>query len=192
MEIILASTSQYRKALLQKLQLEFSCHGPDVDETRLANESAKTMALRLAEAKAEDVASHYSSGLIIGSDQTAGLDNDILGKPGNAKNAKAQLQQCSGKEVVFYTGLCVIDAATNKTLSKVEEYRVCFRDLTEQQIENYIVKEAPFDCAGSFKCEGLGISLFSQLQGRDPNSLVGLPLIALCDLLIEFNMDVLA
>ncbi|MDO6692475.1 Maf family protein [Aliiglaciecola sp. 3_MG-2023] len=192
MKIVLASTSKYRKALLDKLQLDFICHKPNVVESRRLNESAKDMALRLAEAKSKDVARHYKSGLIIGSDQTASLHNDILGKPGTPQNAKMQLQQCSGKEVVFYTGLSVVDANSNKCISLVEEYTVCFRNLTDQQIENYIAKESPLDCAGSFKCEGLGISLFSQLQGRDPNSLVGLPLIALCDVLAEFKFDVLS
>ncbi|GAA6183285.1 Maf family protein [Aliiglaciecola sp. NS0011-25] len=191
MKIVLASTSIYRKALLDKLQLDFTCHKPNVVESRKPKESAKQMSLRLAQAKAEEVAEHYNSGLIIGSDQTASLDNEILGKPGNAKNAKAQLQQCRGKDVTFYTGLSVIEAASKKQISIVEEFKVSFRDLTDKQIDSYIAKEAPFDCAGSFKCEGLGISLFTQLQGRDPNCLVGLPLIALCDVLAEFKIDVL-
>ncbi|GAC14854.1 Maf family protein [Aliiglaciecola lipolytica] len=192
MRIVLASTSKYRKSLLSKLQLDFICHKPNVEEHSEPNESAQDMALRLAKAKAQDVAKHYPDALIIGSDQTASVDNAILGKPGNAINAKRQLQQCSGKDVIFHTGLCVINVATGQQESITEPYTVSFRQLTDLQIDNYIAREAPFDCAGSFKCEGLGITLFRQLHGRDPNTLIGLPLIALCDILDNFNISVLS
>ncbi|WJG07749.1 nucleoside triphosphate pyrophosphatase [Aliiglaciecola sp. LCG003] len=191
MGIILASTSPYRKILLEKLGLPFSCQSPQIAEYSLLNETARAMSQRLAVEKASAVARHHTSGIIIGSDQTAALGNEILGKPENHTNAVQQLVRSSGKTVIFYTGLCVIDAQTGRQRSVVEEFKVTFKHLTLHQIENYLHKEQPYDCAGSFKSEGMGICLFSDLQGRDPNSLIGMPLIALCDLLNEFGIDVL-
>lgn len=191
MDIILASTSKYRKSLLEKLGISFVCESPNIDEYSLLNESAKQMAERLAIQKARAVASHHRSGIIIGSDQTASLDQQILGKPGNFDNARIQLLNCSGKTIRFHTGLCLIDANTMKQRSVVEDYDVTFKELTMTQIEYYLNREKPFDCAGSFKSEGMGIALFKSLEGRDPNSLVGLPLIALCELLHSFGVDVL-
>jgi len=161
--LILASTSRYRKALLEKLGLPFECAAPDVDERPLAGESAEALVARLARAKADAVAQHRDHGLIIGSDQVCVCNNHILGKPGTIDNAIAQLMAAQGRSVTFYTGLCVLNAATNEI----------------HQVE----AELPLDCAGSFKCEGMGIVLFERLEGRDPNALIGLPLIGLIELL---------
>ncbi len=194
--IILASTSKYRQSLLKKLQLPFVCQAPDCDENHLPKESASDMSLRLAVEKAKSVAAHHKHGLVIGSDQTATIlnnqvNNSILGKPGTRENAINQLLNCSGNTVRFFTGLSVVNAQTNEIKHHIEHFDVIFRELTEQQITRYIDKEKPFDCAGSFKSEGLGIALFSRLQGNDPNSLVGLPLISLCNLLNEFGVETL-
>lgn len=191
MHLILASTSAYRKSLLQKLGLTFQCESPGIEEYSLLNETAQQLSERLAIQKARAVSNRFDAGIIIGSDQAASLGTKILGKPGNHANAVKQLVLCSGKTVTFYTGLCVIDAQTGKQRSLVETYDVSFRELTINQIEQYVRDEKPFDCAGSFKSEGLGISLFNSLNGRDPNCLIGLPLIALCDVLPEFGIHVL-
>lgn len=189
MDIILASTSPYRRHLLQRLQLPFRCLASGVDEQALAAESAAAMASRLAMAKARAVAQAYPDALVIGSDQVAALDSPdpgaprILGKPGNHAAARAQLLASAGQVVSFYTGVAVCIAATGFEQFHVEPFRVYFRELDDRSIENYLFREQPYDCAGSFKCEGLGIALFEQLEGRDPTSLEGLPLIALTDLL---------
>ena len=181
--IILASSSPYRQSLLQQLGIEFECHSPDIDESALDGESPSALAARLAEQKAKAVAEHYPNALIIGSDQVASLDGNRLGKPGNHTNAFIQLQSCSGREVNFYTGLCLYNSATCKQQLSVETFSVVFRELSTVTIERYLNKEQPYDCAGSFKVEGLGISLFERLEGDDPNSLIGLPLIKLVTLL---------
>lgn len=191
MDIILASTSPYRKLLLEKLGFPFDCESPNIEEYSLLNETAEQMAERLAIQKARAVASRHKSGIIIGSDQTASLGQQILGKPGNFDNARTQLLSCSGKTIRFHTGLCVIDANTMKQRCIVEDYDVTFKQLTVSQIEHYLNTEKPYGCAGSFKSEGMGIALFDSLEGRDPNTLVGLPLIALCELLLSFGLDVL-
>lgn len=191
MSLILASTSIYRKDLLRKIGLNFTCESPGIEENALLNETASQLSERLAIQKARAVAGKHDSGVVIGSDQAASLGPQILGKPGNHQNAVDQLLQCRGKTVTFYTGLCLIDALTGKQKSLVESFDVTFRELSPSQIESYVTKEQPFDCAGSFKSEGLGISLFTSLNGRDPNTLIGLPLIALCDLLPEFDVHVL-
>lgn len=181
--LILASTSRYRKALLEKLGLPFQCASPEVDETPIPGESAKALVRRLARAKAMAIAERHDHGLIIGSDQVCVCDGQILGKPGTVENAVAQLMRAQGKRVTFLTGLCVIDAASGHAEQMVEPFAVHFRSLDEAAIRRYVEAERPLDCAGSFKCEGMGIVLFEALEGRDPNALIGLPLIALIDLL---------
>lgn len=190
-KIVLASTSPYRKALLEKLHLEFTTAKPETDETPLVGESAIELVERLAIAKAQAIASKTPGALVIGSDQVCMNGSQILGKPGNHENALAQLKAASGKKVTFYTGLALINSDTGEISSLVEPYTVHFRVLTESMIENYIRLEQPLDCAGSFKSEGLGISLFSRLEGRDPNSLIGLPLISLIEMLAEQGVNVI-
>ncbi|MBP4041238.1 septum formation inhibitor Maf [Aeromonas sp. SrichE-2G] len=183
MPLILASTSRYRKALLEKLGLPFQCVSPEVDETPIPGESAEALVSRLAQAKAMAIAECHDHGLIIGSDQVCVCDGQILGKPGTVENAVAQLMRAQGKRVTFLTGLCVIDAASGHAEQMVEPFAVHFRSLDEAAIRRYVEAERPLDCAGSFKCEGMGIVLFEALEGRDPNALIGLPLIALINLL---------
>jgi len=193
--ILLASSSVYRKQLLEKLQLPFSMASPDINESSLTGESPEDYVLRLAITKAKTLADKYPNHIIIGSDQCAVLEVEgqqtILGKPHTVANAVTQLNQASGKQVKFLTGLCVFNSQTQQQLSLVEPFSVHFRDLTRVQIERYIEQEMPLDCAGSFKSEGLGIRLFKSLEGRDPNSLIGLPLIALVDLLEQQGIQVL-
>ncbi|MBP7547325.1 MAG: septum formation inhibitor Maf [Corallincola sp.] len=190
--LILASTSPYRRALLEKLGLPFACIAPQVDEQPQTGESAQALVERLARAKAAAIAAQYPDALVIGSDQVAVIDGVILGKPHSHDRAFAQLQAASGKAVTFLTGLALVHQAGGRVLSLVEPFEVKFRRLSEQSIEHYLRLEQPYDCAGSFKSEGLGISLFEALQGRDPNALIGLPLIALIDLLTELGYDTLA
>lgn len=187
--IVLASGSAYRASLLAKLSIPFETSSPDVDESPADNEQAKALALRLSQAKAKALEHLYPDHLIIGSDQVAEVDGVMLGKPGIHDKAIQQLKMCSGKRVVFYTGLCVYHSATGEDVTTVETFEVSFRHLTDEQIDSYLKKETPYDCAGSFKCEGLGISLFEEMHGRDPNALIGLPLIALTDALLHFGVD---
>lgn len=186
--LILASTSRYRKALLEKLGLPFECASPEVDESPLHGESAQELVARLAHAKASAVASQYDHGLIIGSDQVCVCDGQILGKPGTVEAAVAQLMAAQGKSVSFYTGLCVVDAENGQAKQLVEPFTVHFRKLDEAAIRRYVAAELPLDCAGSFKCEGMGIVLFKSLEGRDPNALIGLPLIGLIELLDQHGL----
>jgi septum formation protein len=181
--LILASTSPYRRVLLERLGLAFTAAAPYVDETRRPGEPPQVLVLRLAEAKARAVAETHPGALIIGSDQVACLDDAVLGKPGDRDSAIAQLERASGRCVLFQTGLCLLDAARGQAQTLVEPFRVHFRRLTRAQIEGYVDRERPFDCAGSFKSEGLGIALFERLDGEDPNALIGLPLIRLIPLL---------
>ena len=183
MQLVLASTSVYRKQLLQKLGLPFDTAAPDVDESPLDDETPQQLVMRLAEAKARAVASQFPNALIIGSDQVAVIDDDILGKPGNFENAVNQLRAAAGKQVDFKTGLCLYNSASGNGQTSCETYSVVFRHLSEEQIKSYVRREQPYDCAGSFKSEGLGIALFERLMGEDPNTLVGLPLIALIRML---------
>jgi len=193
--LLLASSSIYRQQLLEKLQLPFSMASPDIDESLRAHEDPRDYVQRLAIEKAKALANDYPNHIIIGSDQCAVLEVDgqqvILGKPHTVENALKQLSQASGKQVTFLTGLCVFNSQTQQEVSLVEPFSVHFRTLTQAQIERYIEQESPLDCAGSFKSEGLGIRLFSALEGRDPNSLIGLPLIALVDLLEQQGIEVL-
>ncbi|PSV32441.1 MULTISPECIES: nucleoside triphosphate pyrophosphatase [unclassified Photobacterium] len=189
--LLLASTSPYRKMLLEKLAIPFETASPETDETALATESAQELVCRLAQLKAKACASTYPDSLIIGSDQVCVIDGKILGKPHTEENACKQLQAASGKTITFYTGLCVYNAKTQSTQVICEPFHVHFKTLTPQQIENYVRKEQPLYCAGSFKSEGLGIALFDKLEGRDPNTLVGLPLIALTEMLANEGVSVL-
>ena len=188
--LVLASTSPFRKALLQRLDLVFETLSPQVDETARQGEPAETMVKRLSEAKARAGAKQYPNALIIGSDQVAVCDGDVLGKPGNRENARRQLARLAGHRVSFLTGLCLYDASTDTTRLDLVPYHVTFRDLTDQQIERYLRAEQPYNCAGSFKSEGLGISLFESMQGEDPNALIGLPLIRLVSWLNEAGIAV--
>lgn len=190
--ILLASSSPYRRQLLSRLGLEFEWQSPAIDETPLANESAEPLVLRLAEAKARALQRANPEGLIIGSDQAAVCGGKLVGKPGSFVAARAQLKAASGRSVDFYTGLCLHNSQTGQSRLHCELFRVHFRALSEAQISRYLHKEQPYDCAGSFKVEGLGISLFKRLEGDDPNSLVGLPLIALVDLLLAEGVDPLS
>lgn len=189
--IVLASSSIYRRQLLEKLGLPFVFASPSINETPNPGETPRTLVARLATQKAQALAQQYPTSLIIGSDQVACLDDDILGKPGNQENAFQQLQACSGRRVEFLTGLCLLDSAHGTSQTIVEPFAVHFRQLSNQQIQNYLAREQPYDCAGSFKSESLGIALFKKLEGDDPNTLIGLPLIRLVELLQESGVSVL-
>lgn len=191
MQIVLASTSPYRKELLQRLGLPFETAAPDLDETRLADEPPQALVARLAEEKAKAVARNYSDSLIIGSDQVAVLDNEVLGKPGNHDKAVLQLSKASGKAVTFYTGLCLYNTTSNHLQVDVVPFNVFFRKLSQNQIENYLNAEQPYDCAGSFKSEGLGVALFERMEGEDPSALIGLPLIRLCRMLEQEGITII-
>ncbi len=182
-QIILGSGSVYRKELLQRLQISFETSNPQINEAPLINELPEQTAARLAEAKARAVAKTYPQALIIGSDQVAALGDIRLGKPMNHANAVEQLRQTRGKEVVFHTAVCVLNSFTDKLQIRVIPYHVKFRQLSDQQIENYLLKELPYQCAGSAKSEGLGIALIERMTGDDPSGLIGLPLITLIDML---------
>jgi septum formation protein len=182
MNIILASSSTYRKQLLERLLLSFSCLSPEIDETSRDNESPQSLALRLAEQKALAVANHESDALIIGSDQVAWLNGEQLHKPGDRHSNIEQLMHCQGKEVTFYTSIALYNSKTKTMQSHVETYRTLFRSLEKPQIVRYVDHEQAFDCAGGFKMEGLGISLFQHVSGEDPNTLIGLPLIRLINM----------
>ena len=191
-DLVLASTSRYRRELLARLTPNFRCVAPDVEENPLANESPAALANRLAIAKAQAVAAKNPGAIVIGSDQTADLDGQPLGKPHSVENARAQLATCSGRAVTFHTGICVIDArtASPRILSAQDTTRVHFRELDADTIARYVEHERPLDCAGSFKCEGLGIALFDCIESNDPTTLIGLPLIALCKLLRELGIAI--
>jgi len=181
--LILASSSQYRRELLTHLQIPFTCISPDVDETPLSGELPQQTALRLAQVKARKVGDAHTEALIIGCDQVATLDNQQLGKPLTHDNATRQLRLMRGREVTFHSALCLYNAATNSMQAEVVPYVVKFRNLTDAQIENYLIKEQPYHCAGSAKSEGLGIAIIEKMTGDDPNALIGLPLIALVNML---------
>lgn len=183
--LVLASTSPYRRELLGRLGLPFTSARPDADESALPGESPEALVARLAESKARSVARHHPEALVIGSDQVAVLDGEIIGKPGTPERAREQLARTSGRSVRFLTGLCLLDTASGESQVLVEPFTVHFRELDAASIARYVVAEQPYDCAGSFKSEGLGITLFARLEGDDPNSLIGLPLIRLVDLLAE-------
>ncbi|SDK32016.1 septum formation protein [Methylophilus rhizosphaerae] len=190
--LILASSSRYRREVLQKLHLPFTCSSPDIDETPLANESPEQTSLRLAENKARKVAESHPDALIIGCDQVATVDGLQIGKPGNHENAVKQLTMLSGKEVIFHSALCLYDSTNRHMQSTIVPYYVKFKTLTPQQIETYLRLEQPYDCAGSAKSEGMGIALLEYMRGDDPNALIGLPLIALTHMLQQAGIDVLS
>lgn len=189
--LVLASTSPFRRSLLERLGIAFTTASPDTDESRRPGEPPQDLVLRLAEAKARAVADAYPSALIIGSDQVACIGHAVLGKPGDRARAIEQLKQASGREVVFYTGLCLLNVAKGRAQTCCESFRVHFRRLSRARIEGYLDRERPFNCAGSFKSEGLGIALFERLEGDDPNALVGLPIIRLVAMLELEGVDVL-
>ncbi|MFB5172914.1 nucleoside triphosphate pyrophosphatase [Erwinia amylovora] len=191
-QLVLASTSPYRKTLLSKLQLPFISAAPETDETPRANEPATELVTRLAVAKARALAPLFPDHLIIGADQVCVLNGKICGKPHSEANALAQLRAASGQSVVFYTGLALFDSRDATLQQLCEPFSVHFRTLSEGEIASYVRKEQPLDCAGSFKSEGLGITLFDRLSGRDPNTLVGLPLIALAEMLRKAGLNPLA
>lgn len=181
--LVLASTSPFRRELLNRLGLPFTVCNPATDESPLANETPEALALRLAEAKARAGAVQHPNALIIGSDQVAVANGKIYGKPGNHEKAVAQLQELSGQTVNFFTGLCLFNAATGRAQVQGVPTLVTFRQLSVSDIENYLQREPAYNCAGSAKSEGLGIALLQSMTGDDPNALVGLPLIALCTML---------
>jgi MAF protein len=188
--ILLASSSRYRRELLERIGLPFTYANPDINEAPKPGEIASQVALRLAESKAQALAHRFPGHWIIGSDQVACLpDGSFLGKPGNHEQAVEQLQKSSGQKVSFLTGLALLDATCGKTQKHCEAYSVQFRHLNLNEIDAYLRKEQPYDCAGSFRVEGAGITLFSQMEGRDPNSLIGLPLIALTDMLRNWGRN---
>ncbi len=189
--MVLASTSPYRRRLLERLRVPFEVAAPGVDETPLAGETPAQLTLRLAIAKARAVATVHPDALVIGSDQVAALDGEALSKPETHARAVVQLQRMRGRRVEFLTALAVHCEATAKTVSRVVPFVVEFRNFTDGQLENYLRAEQPYDCAGSAKADGLGIVLIRRMEGDDPNALIGLPLIALVELLAEHGYNVI-
>jgi septum formation protein len=189
--LVLASTSAYRRALLERLGLVFACAAPGVDESALDDEAPADTARRLAQAKAAAVAPRFPDALVIGSDQVASLGTLRLDKPGNHANAARQLQALSGQTAQFDTAVCVLDAARDAAWARVVPCRVTFRQLNARVIEAYLQREQPYDCAGSAKSEGLGIALIERMETEDPTALIGLPLIALTELLAAAGLPVI-
>ena len=181
--LVLASTSQFRKSVLERLHISFTSFAPNVDESPLPNENPNKLVKRLAELKAHAAQSAYPQALIIGSDQVAVIDDQILGKPNNHENAIEQLTFASGKKVDFLTGLCLLNTNTNQAQIDSVCFSVKFRQLSLSQIENYLQKDKPYNCSGSFKSEGLGIALLDEMLGNDPTAIIGLPLIRLVRML---------
>jgi len=192
MKLVLGSTSPFRKALLEKLHIDFECDSPDIDETPLPDEAIEDMVVRLAVAKAQAISARHPDSLIIGSDQSAVLNGEKLSKPGNFENAFKQLTRASGQKIIFQTGLCLLNTGTGNIQSSCVPYTVVFKELTPVMIENYLRKEEPYNCAGSFKSEALGIALFERFEGADPNALIGLPLIELVNFLGNEGVSILA
>ncbi len=193
MKLILGSTSPFRKELLERLQIKFSCASPDVDETPIEGESIESMVMRLSVLKTKAVAEQIKDqddALIIGSDQSAVLNGKPLTKPGNFENAVKQLTEASGQRIIFQTGLCLLNTATGQKQTICEPYTVVFKKLSPETIERYLKIEQPYNCAGSFKSEGLGIALFEKFEGEDPNSLIGLPLIKLVGMLGNEGVEI--
>jgi len=186
-KVLLGSSSPFRATLLKKLHIDFEQDSPDIDETPLQNEKPQAMVERLTRLKAEALKASYPNHIIISSDQTACLDNQPLGKPHTFENAVKQLQSFSGKTVVFYTGLGVIDTI-GRYHQAMDITKVRFRELSNEMIENYIEIEQPLNCAGSFKSEGLGITLFEKVESCDPNALIGLPLIELTSIFHKLGL----
>jgi septum formation protein len=190
-QLILASSSPYRKELLQRLLLDFEVLSPDIDESQHADERPEQTALRLAQLKAKKIAETHPEAIIIGCDQVATLDGMQLGKPGNHENATKQLRMMRGKKVTFHSALCLYNALTKRMQAEVVPYVVEFRNVSDEQIDRYLSTEKPYNCAGSAKSEGLGIALISAMHGEDPNALIGLPLIKLISMLTAENIHVI-
>ncbi|PTU75721.1 Maf family protein [Pseudomonas mangrovi] len=188
--LLLASSSRYRRELLERLRLPFTTASPDIDESPLAGEAAEDLVTRLARNKATALAASHPGHLIIGSDQVAVLDGYILGKPGNHERARNQLLAASGRRISFLTGLALLNSRTGHCQVDHIRFNVDFRELEEDRIERYLRAEQPYDCAGSFKAEGLGISLFRRTEGEDATSLIGLPLIRLVDMLLAEGVQI--
>jgi len=189
-EIILASGSPFRKQLLDRLQLDYECLAPDIDETIIAGEDASHYVCRLAESKAGRVAVDHPQALVIGSDQCALLGEKILGKPGSHENALRQLREAQGKTVVFHTAVCVLNLSAGFSAVEDVVYEVEFRNLSDRQLDHYLRLEEPYQCAGSFKSEGYGACLFNTMHGDDPTALIGLPLITLTRMLENAGIEV--
>ncbi|SER63653.1 MAF protein [Vreelandella subterranea] len=187
--LVLASSSRSRRTLLDRLQIPYECCSPDIDETPREAETPHQLVHRLALSKANAVAERFNDHLIIGSDQVAVFEGDILGKPHTSERAEHNLNRFSGQRVTFLTGLALLDTRHQSHRVHVEPFEVVFRQLSREEISVYVAKEQPLDSAGSFRMEGLGIALFERLEGHDPNALVGLPLIALCNMLRQAGLD---
>jgi septum formation protein len=190
--LILGSTSRYRRQLLERLRLSFDVESPDVDESPLPGEAPATLAVRLALAKARAVSARHPTAVVIGSDQVADLDGLAIGKPGTHERAMGQLQQMRGRQVVFQTAVAVVRADTGFEQVLLAPVKVHFRELSDAEIEHYLRLEQPYDCAGSAKCETLGIALLKAIDNDDPTALVGLPLIRTCQMLRAAGIDPLA
>lgn len=188
-QILLASSSPYRRQLLGKLGLTFNCESPYIDETAHEQETVREMVERLSLKKAQALAHQHPNKIIIASDQSASLNDQALGKPGSFEKAFEQLNAQQGQVICFYTGLVVYNPHDQTYLSALDITKVHFRKLSDQQIRNYLLAEQPYDCAGSFKSEGLGITLFSKIENQDPNALIGLPLIELVNLLSQVGLN---
>ena len=188
-QILLASSSRYRRALLERLGFPFECASPDIDETPKPTESPADLVRRLAAEKAAALASEFPAHLIIGSDQVACCGNQILGKPGTTTRAREQLGLLSGQRVEFLTGVALLNGRTGRLQVDLDTTTVSFRDLSAAEIDAYVAREQPLDCAGSFKSEGLGVTLFHAIDNRDPSALIGLPLIMLCEMLRTEAVD---
>lgn len=190
LSLVLASSSPYRRELLARLRLPFTWSAPQIDESRRPDEDAEALVRRLSLEKAQALSGTHPHHLIIGSDQVAVLGSQILGKPHTLERAREQLMAASGNSVTFLTGLSLLNSATGQEQTDCAPFTVHFRPLSEAQIMRYLTTEQPFDCAGSFKAEGLGISLFRSTEGSDSNSLIGLPLIRLVDMLQASGIDI--
>ena len=191
MKVILASSSKFRKQLLDKLNISFKCISPDIDEKRLNSESVKDYVKRLSIEKASKIACSNQKSIIIGSDEVADLKGRIIGKPITKKNAKKQLKMLSGNKVVFRTGLCVLNSETGKYYASVNNYNIFFKDLNDSIINKYLESDDVLKCAASIRIEGLAINLVRKMNGADPSSIMGLPLIKLIDYLARFNIDIM-
>ena len=187
--LVLASSSPFRQAVLDKLGLPFFCAAPDINEKAQPNESIAEQVLRLAQEKASALIEQYPNSVIIGCDQLGSLQDQVLGKPHTEENAFRQLRASAGQTVTFHTGLAVFDGIHQQWHRRLATYQVLFRNLTDEEIWGYIRKEQPLQCAGSFKSEGLGVTLFEKMAGDDPNTLIGLPLIALTQILREIGIN---
>jgi len=189
-KLILASSSPFRQQLLQRLNVTFECVSPDIDESAVHGEAPETQVMRLARNKAHAVAARHPDTLIVGSDQLASCAGQVFGKPGGHQRAILQLRQMAGESLYFHTGLCLLNSRTGREQLDCVVYRVSFRCYTDAEIERYLSAEQPYNCSGSFRSEGLGISLVESMQGPDPSALIGLPLIRLADMLRQEGLEI--